>query len=193
MTEVPADGAGIRQQPPDDEAGVRQQALVDEAAKKSALLWLQTPTAPAAQAVWHAWLDGHAYVLTGGGEQPDPGLATASSVVVVVRSKDTTNRLLSFTADVTTVTPEDDDWPGATGELARSRLNLRDAEHAPSRWAGDPAYRIFRLTRHGALRERPGEYGAESHRAPPVPSPATTKTRSPHVLHRRGGSGRPLS
>ncbi len=193
MTQVPADEAGLAQQAPDDEVGVQQQTLVDEAAKKSALLWLQTPAAPAGRAVWHVWLDEHAYVLTGGGEQPDPGLAATSSVVVVVRSKDTTNRLLTFTADVTTVTPEDVDWPAATIELARARLNLRDAEHAPSRWAQDPAYRIFRLTRRGALRERPGAYDADSHRAAPVPSPATTKTRSPRVLHRRGGSGRPLS
>lgn len=180
-------------QPPADAATVRQQALVDEAAKKSALLWVQTQAAPLGRAVWHAWLEGRAYVLTGGAEQPDPGLGASSTVVMVIRSKDTTSRLLSLPADVSTLAPDDADWLPATAELARTRLNLRDAEHAPNRWASDPAYRIFRLTPSGALHEQPGAYDEDSRRAAPVASPATTKTRSPTILHRRGGSGRPLS
>lgn len=170
-------------------------ALVDEALKKSGLVWLLVTTAEGdqrQQAVWHVWTGGNAYVLTGPGEQPDPGLAEADRVEVVVRSKDTTQRLVAFLATVSVVSPTDDDWEAATAELAKSRLNLSDAEHAPQRWAED-GHRVYRLTPTGDVTEQPGDYPDGSLRQAPAPSPATTRARLPRVFHRRGHSGRPLS
>lgn len=168
-------------------------ALVDEAFKKAGLIWVRTGAFPGGQALWHVWVDGAAYVVTGGDEQPDPGLDD-TEVVVVVRSKDTTSRLLVLGCQASRVASADDDWSAATAELAKVRLNLHEAAAAPQRWRDEPAYRIYRL-RPSADRfiEGPGSYPTASGRAAPVATPATTATSRPWIMHRRGGSGRPLS
>lgn len=56
-------------------------ALLDEAMKKSGLVWVTVPGRRPAP-VWYVWRGGAdpaAYVLTGGGEQPVPGLLDAVS------------------------------------------------------------------------------------------------------------------
>ncbi|MGI8888758.1 MAG: hypothetical protein ACR2GB_07290 [Nocardioidaceae bacterium] len=182
---------------------IATQALVDEAMRKSALIWLEWPGLPVGRAVWHVWLEGRAYVLTrltssmaqpdGDREQPDPGFAGGDVVLVVVRSKDNEARLVTFDAEVTLVVPADGDWQAATAALAAGRLNLRNAEDAPRRWAADDGVRIYRLTPDGTVHERPGDCAASSLRAAPVATPATTAGPPPRVFHRRGGTGRPLS
>lgn len=167
-----------------------QRAILNEALKKGALVWVEL--ADHGHARWHAWTGDRIYLLTGPGEQPDPGLASAAQARIVVRSKDNRHRLISFGADVSRLHPEDADWDAATAELARLRLNLSDAEHAPERWASDD-FAIFRLVPILPLMDDVGDVPSESHRAPPVPTDATTAGRRPFVLHRRGGSGRPLS
>src|SRR4051812_17206276 len=102
-----------------------QRAILDEALKKGALVWVQV--AERSHARWHAWIGGHVYLLTGPGEQPDPGLASRDAALVVVRSKDNRHRLVAFDAEVSRVSPDDADWAAATAELARLRLNLSDA------------------------------------------------------------------
>jgi hypothetical protein len=169
-------------------------ALVDEAMKKSALIWLGETGSGRMRAYWHVWLDGKVYLLTGGGEQPDPGLKERSEVDVVVRSKDTWHRLVAFRARVALLLATDADWPEASAALAKERLNLSDAEHAPERWAADRRIRCYRLIPTGDLLEGPGvDYPSDSLRAAPVPSPATTKGKQPWVLHRRDTRRRPLS
>jgi hypothetical protein len=169
-------------------------ALIDEAMKKSGLIWLGEVGAERKRAYWYAWLDGKIYLLTGGGEQPDPGLRERSEVDVLARSKDTWHRLVMFRARVTLLLATDSDWPEASAELAKGRLNLPDAEGAPERWAADRNTRCYRLTPTGEILEGPGEeYPSESLRAAPVPSPATTKGRLPRVFHRRDTRRRPLS
>ena len=111
----------------------------------------------------------------------------------MVRSKDSSARLLSFEALAARLTDADADWTVATAELARLRLNLRESETAPLRWAGDPAYVLYRLTPVSGPGERPGAYPDDGGRAAPVPTRATTTTPRPWVLHRRGGSGSALS
>lgn len=172
---------------------IRDVALITEAMKKSGLIWVRTPTAPRGQAVWHAWADDRAYLLTGADEQPDPGLESEDSASIVVRSKDNLNRLVQFTADVTRLRPGDDDWQPATAELAKARLNLHHSEAAPDRWANDTRYVLYRLTPTAGLSEQPGAYDDSSGRAAPVPTTATTVTTRPWVLHKRGGSGSRLS
>jgi hypothetical protein len=162
--------------------------------KKSGLIWMGEAGSDRLRAYWHAWLDGKAYLLTGGGEQPDPGLRERSEVDVVVRSKDTWHRLVKFRAGVTLLLATDRDWPQASAELAKARLNLHDAEGAPERWAADRNTRCYRLTPVGEVLEGPGDdYPSDSLRATPVPSTATTKGRLPRVLHRRDTRRRPLS
>jgi hypothetical protein len=168
-------------------------ALVDEAMKKSALIWVRTELRPGGRALWHSWLNGLAYVVTGGHEQPDPGLG-AGSAVVVVRSKDTEDRLLAFRCEVSRMTAEDEDWAEATSDLAKTRLNLRNATEAPRQWQDLETYRVYRLRPTGdALVEGPGRYPDLSGRARPVETTATTSGAAPWIVHRPGGSGRPLS
>jgi hypothetical protein len=169
---------------------VSQRAILDEALKKGALVWLQVDGRDHAR--WHAWTGEHVYLLTGSGEQPDPGLVPGGAVGVVVRSKDNRHRLIAFVSDVSALTADDEDWEAATAELAKQRLNLSDAEHAPARWAG-PEFTLYRLTPRLPLVEDVDDVPTVSHRAAPVPTEATTAGRKPYVLHRRHGSGRPLS
>jgi hypothetical protein len=168
-------------------------ALVDEAMKRSGLVWLRWSEPPRTQAFWHNWLGGHAYLLTGPGEQPDPRLDEDERVEVIVRSKDNAQRLVVFPASATRLRPQDDDWPEATSSLAAARLNLSNAADAPSRWAADDETAIYRLAPGDHLIQRPGSYPDESGRATPVTTPATTAGKPPRVLHRRGTSGPPLS
>jgi hypothetical protein len=172
------------------------QALVQEALKKCALLWLQDPAegddAPA-RAVWHGWVDGKAYLLTGADEQPDPNFAPGQMVRVVARSKDNRQRLVVVLAEVSPLRPADDDWEAATTELAKGRLNLPQPQTAAQRWAAGTGYALYRLTPTGEVVEGPGAYGDDSHRLAPVETPASTRGALPRVLHRRGSAGRPLS
>ncbi|MBA2574491.1 MAG: hypothetical protein H0V02_06845 [Nocardioidaceae bacterium] len=188
-------------------------SLVDEAMKKSGLIWVHTEQSPGGRALWHVWLAGSAYLLTraadahahasaeadqaeqsgANSEQPDPGLHGESTVWVVVPSKDNASRLVCFAAVPSSLIPGDADWEAATRELAKSRLNLREPETAPQRWAADTRYRLYRLTLTGEVGERPGSYDSAHHRAAPVATPATTAGKPPRILHRRGHSGRPLS
>ncbi len=174
------------------ELSLAEQTLVDEAMKKSGLIWVSTPAVPAGRAFWHSWLDSTAYLLTGPGEQPDPGWTAGSQVSVLVRSKDNAHRLVTWDAIVTPVDPADDDWEAATTALAAGRLNLSESAQAPSRWASGTA-RVYRLQSTGTIGEGPGSYADASHRAAPVPTSATTTVGKPWVLHKRGHSGRPLS
>lgn len=172
---------------PDDE-----RALVDEAMKKSGLIWVTTPAMPSGRAFWHAWLTPTAYLLTGAGEQPDPDWTDGSPVSVLIRSKDNAHRLVSWDAVVTRVDPADEDWDAATTALVAGRLNLRESDSAPARWAEGGAT-VYRLQPAGTLGEKPGSYSDSSHREAPVATAATTVTSKPWVLHKRGHSGRPLS
>ncbi len=169
---------------------ISQRALLDEALKKSALVWLCL--AGRSHARWHAWLDGHIYLLTGPGEQPDPGLDEGQVTRVLVRSKDDGQHLITVDADTAQLGPADADWTSATTELAKLRLNLSDAANAPARWASEE-FAVYRLTPRLPLVELPSHLPDDSLRRPPVPTPATTARPAPWVLHRRGGSGRPLS
>jgi hypothetical protein len=170
-----------------------ERALIDEAMKKSGIVWLDVGTGPIAQAAWYVWLDGAAYVLTGDAEQPDPGLATATSVGVFARSKETRSLLIEWVGSPTRVWPGDEGWDAAAQALAKARLNLPDPATAPQRWAADPAVAIYRIAPSGPLLEAPGRYSDSSRRAVPVPTQATTAGPPPKVIHRRQTSRRPLS
>ncbi|WP_035857519.1 hypothetical protein [Cryptosporangium arvum] len=152
-------------------------ALIGEAMKKAAVGWLTVGDQPATVA-WLTWIDGAAYVVHGGPEQPLPGLADATRVTVSVRGEHG-GRIVSWPAAVSRVEPGTATWDEVAPQLAQKRLNATDPVGAPARWATTAT--ISRLAPDGDPEPLPD--GALS--APPRPTPATTPTPIPRTLHRR--------
>jgi hypothetical protein len=165
-----------------------EMALVAEATKKAGLVWLQIGSSPYARAAWHVWLDGAAYVVYGGAEQPLPGLESADRVVVTVPSKDKGGRLVTWVARPHLVEPGSAQWDTAAPALHAKRLNAPDGEQQPARWARES--RIVRLEPTGEVLERPGAMPTRSQAAPPRPSRATTLGPLPFVIGRATGRRR---
>ncbi|MFI6049380.1 hypothetical protein ACIBCO_04715 [Streptomyces violascens] len=152
------------------------QALVEEATKKSGLIWVRG-TGVAERALWHAWLDGAAYVVGGGpGEQPLEGLTDGGTAAVTVRSKDKGGRLVAWTANVAEIPSGTQAWDAAVAELKGKRLNAPDGEAMPARWAAQ--CRLLSLTPTGGLGTPPEGSLATA----PVSSPATTRHPVPASL-----------
>ena len=124
-------------------------ALIAEATKRAGLVWLSVSPDRAAFPVWHIWrtvdaagLDppppGAAYLVTGPGEQPAPGLGAAGRVTVTVPSKDSGGALVAWMASVRQVNPGSAEWDAVIGPLMAGRLNavLGPGEASPAgRWA----------------------------------------------------------
>jgi hypothetical protein len=166
-------------------------ALVAELAKKTGVSWLTYP-APysdrmVTHAAWHVWVDvdGEAalYVVSGGTEQPLPGIEQADRVEVTLRSKENGGRLVTWVADASAVLPDDPHWEPATAALVSDRLNVPDLATAAAGWA--ETSRVTRLVPTGELVEEPGSLSDEAHLATPRPTPATTRGALPRILHRR--------
>jgi mutator protein MutT len=127
-------------------------ALIAEATRRTGVIWLTVPPNGTAFPVWHIWRTagdagagpadppppGAAYLVTGPGEQPAPGLATAGRVWVTVPSKQSGGALVTWTAAVHQVDPGSAEWDAVIGALAAGRLNavLGPGEISPAdRWA----------------------------------------------------------
>ncbi len=127
-------------------------ALIAEATKRAGLIWLSVPGQDRPYPAWHIWLADAAYVVTGPGEQPLPGLgqagqAQAGQVQVIVPSKDSGGALISWSAAVSRVGTGTTEWDAVSGPLAAGRLNavLEPGETSlTQRWARTGA--IFRLS-----------------------------------------------
>lgn len=100
-------------------------ALVAEATRRAGVVWLTVPGAGRAYPAWHLWRDppGAAYLVTGPGEQPLPGLAGAARVAVTVPSKESRGALVTWTAEVSPLAPGSPEWDEVIGPLAAARLN----------------------------------------------------------------------
>ena len=109
------------------------EALVAELARKTGLCWLRYGGRD--HAVWHVWHDDALCLVCGGDEQPLPDIPDGARVEVVMRSKDTGGRVLTWAGRASVVLPEDEAWPGTTAALVAGRLNLRDPATAAERWA----------------------------------------------------------
>ena len=158
-------------------------ALVEELMKKSGLCWVQVARGDRAHAVWHIWQDGSAYVVSGGTEQPLPGIEEAQTATVIARTKDSRQRMLAWRADVRTLGPDDPEWDTVVRALVAARLNLRDLHEAAGRWARECV--VTRLAPTGEVAESPDSLPDGDLAAPPVATPATTRRGLPRVLHRR--------
>lgn len=115
---------------------VPSHALVAEATRRAGVVWLTVPGRARAYPAWHLWRDppGAAYLVTGPGEQPLPGLAGAARVAVTVPSKESRGTLVTWTAEVSRLEPGSPEWDEVIGPLAAARLN---AELSP-----DAIYRL---------------------------------------------------
>jgi hypothetical protein len=151
-------------------------ALIAETASKADLVWVEVPDQPA-RALWHVWHDDAVAIVTGGREQPDPGLADGQSVQLILRSKDKQTRVVRTSATVEHVAPDSQQWEGVVKALQPKRLNAADAEHQPDRWANESD--IWRLHVVGAAAETPGAMDDASLRAVPQPTDATTADWKP--------------
>jgi ADP-ribose pyrophosphatase YjhB (NUDIX family) len=126
-------------------------ALIAEATRRTGVIWLTVPPGRTAFPVWHIWRTagdagpgtadprpGAAYLVTGPGEQPAPGLAAAGRVLVTVPSKQSGGALITWTAAVHRVAPGSAEWAAVIGALAAGRLNavLGPGQTSPAdRWA----------------------------------------------------------
>ena len=134
-------------------------ALVAEATKRAGVVWLTIPGQGRPVPVWHIWRavsepgalepppPGAAYLVTGPGEQPAPGLGTAGRVTVTVPSKQAGGALVTWTAGVRLVKPGSAEWAAVIGALVAGRLNaaLAPGEVSPAeRWANTGT--VFCLT-----------------------------------------------
>ena len=142
-------------------------ALIAEATKRAGLIWVEVPGGRRPWPAWHVWRDdavrdesppgeaapggtppgetapgtagrGAAYLLTGPGEQPVPGLAQADRVTVLVASKDTGGLLVSWEATVSRVATGTPEWDAVIGSLVTGRLN---ATTPPG-----PGQQVYRLS-----------------------------------------------
>ena len=180
-------------------------ALIAELGKKTGVCWLryaQTQNQPAHQAeggaaapseraAWHVCYDDALHLVAGGREQELPGIADAGRVEVVMRSKESGGRLVTWVGRVSVVHEGDEAWEDVTTALVADRLNLDDLATAKQEWAADSV--VVRIEPTGEVVERPGELTDEAHSAPPQPTPATTRGALPRVLHRRQRRRRDLS
>jgi phage terminase large subunit-like protein len=112
--------------------------VLDEALKKSTVVWVEVPgeggTDGRAVPVWYGTLDGRVYVLVGGSEQHVAGLAEATRVVLVARSKEQQSLVAQVEASARVVAPGDPLYARVAPVLLPRRLNLRDGEEAVDRW-----------------------------------------------------------
>jgi hypothetical protein len=138
-------------------------ALIAEATKRAGHVWIVIDGQDRPRPAWHIWRTvagprsgppvpgepsppGAAYVVSGPGEQPLPGLAGSCRVTVIVAGDQVPGGLLSWTAAVSRVEPGSAEWDEVIGQLVAGRLNpvLPEGETSPAqRWARSGA--VFRL------------------------------------------------
>jgi len=137
----------VSQTPPD---------LIAEATKRTGLIWIAIDGQDRPHPAWHVWRagtgwpgpgsPGAAYVVTGPGEQPLPGLAGAGRVTVIVAGGQSAGGRVEWPAAVGRVEPGSEEWDEVIGPLVAGRLNavLAEGETSPAqRWARSGA--VFRL------------------------------------------------
>ncbi|MGZ4470957.1 MAG: hypothetical protein ACXVXM_03225 [Nocardioidaceae bacterium] len=155
--------------------------LIAELGKKTGVSWVRY--ADRSHAVWHLWYDDALCLVSGGDEQPLPGIEDVDRVEVVMRSKENGGRLVTWVGEVSVVRPEDELWEPVTTALVADRLNLDDLATAAKGWAEGSV--VTRIVPTGEVLESPGDLDDAAHLQAPRPTPATTRGLLPRVLHRR--------
>jgi len=109
---------------------------VETALKKGSIVWLRIPQPGGGEVQRPAWFvqDGRTiYVIKGGSEQELPGLESASSVTMTVKSKDVKATIAELSAGVRVVRDDAEFDRIATLGMG-TRLNLRGGSDALERW-----------------------------------------------------------
>ncbi|MFC7545178.1 hypothetical protein [Plantactinospora sp. GCM10030261] len=149
--------------------------------KKASVAWVAIDGGPA-YAVWCVALESALYVVTGPGEQAVPGLAAAGSAEVTLRG-DHGGRIVSWPAEVTRVTPGDEQWASLAPQVAAKRLNSpQPAPELVDRWAAECV--LSRLAPADAPVTAGDSLPDASHAEQPRETPAARPTRRPFRLHR---------
>ena len=165
-----------------------QRKLIAEACTKSGILWLKPSGDGRFHPAWHVWHEGAVHVVSGIGEQLLPNLT--GPVEVIVPSKDTGARLVSFTAWGLPLATGDPSWDDAAAALRAARLNTREPDEQRARWAGGAM--ITRIEPVAVLASGSGHAEEPSGAVPPPRTPATTTGRRPwHLRSRSRGRLRP--
>ena len=160
--------------------------LIAEATKRAGLIWIAIDGQDRPRPAWHVWRagtgwpgpgsPGAAYVVTGPGEQPLPGLAGAGRVTVIVAGGQVAGGRVEWPAAVGRVEPGSGEWDEVIGPLVAGRLNatLAEGETSPAqRWATSGA--VFRLAPvlgdkapgdRGPNDKAPGDRGPDDTAAP---------------------------
>jgi hypothetical protein len=129
--------------------------------------------------VWHTWAQDSLCLVSGGQEQrlPDPAeaLGDGDRAEVVLRSRDTGGRLVTWVGAVSVLHPGDPLWEPVTAALVAARLNLDDPETTADHWAEHCVVR--RIVPTGELVESPTSLDDGPHHQAPPESPATTRAR----------------
>lgn len=167
---------------PGESAEVNVTRLLAEAATRSDVAWLRLPDG-STHPMWFVWHDDGdlrgpgpvIHVVSGPGEQTLPWLPP--EVEVILRSKDSRNRLLTVAASVTEIRPDSPRWDAAVAVLRAERLNAIGDVRA--RWRESST--IHLIAPHGRLLAA-ADQGVD--RRLVEPSPGTTAGRSP--WHWRG-------
>lgn len=154
--------------------------------RRAGLIWVRSEgSSEPARPLWHAWLEGRAYLLTGGIEQPVPAglIDPGARAEVTVASKDKRSRLVVWIATVARMDAVDPSWDTVIEALQAKRLNSPDGEAAPARWAAECT--VLRLTPTGEVTENPDDPSTASHATAPPATPATTRVPRPWHLFGR--------
>lgn len=164
-------------------------ALIAEACGKSNVLWVRTLGSSRYQLAWHAWQGGVAYLVFGLDEQMLPMLS--GQVEVVVPSKDTGSRLVTFVAQSDILPARSTEWEEAATALSAVRLNATDPGTQRDRWAAGAL--VARLTPVQFVHAGAGDDTTGSGATQPPGSPATTVgAHQPWHLRGRAKSRREL-
>src|SRR3954454_11302637 len=108
-------------------------ALIAEACTKSSVVWVRTVASPRNHLAWHVWHENAVHVVYGVAEQSLPMLT--GQVEVVVPSKDSRARLITFVARADLLPSGSPAWVSAADALSASRLNTRDPHRQRDRWS----------------------------------------------------------
>lgn len=145
-------------------------ALIAEACGKSSVLWVRTVGTTRHHLAWHVWHEDAAYVVYGVDEQMLPLMS--GQVEVVVPSKETGARLVTFVAQADILPAKSDEWEAAATALSAARLNTTDPDEQRDRWASGTL--VTRLTPAQLLAAGAGDDNSGSGAVPPPGSAATT-------------------
>ena len=121
-------------QPPEPTLTPHEAALVAQTCAKSGVVWVRLDGGSRFHAAWHVWHADAVHLVFGIGEQMLP-LLSGVLVQVAAPSKDTGQRLVTFTAVTEVLTPHTPEWEAAATALAARRLNAAEPELQLDRWA----------------------------------------------------------